>query len=425
MFGKKSVETLVVGAGPTGMMTALILARAGIETAIVDAAESICARSNAIVLHPQTLKLFDQLGFAERIIDAGYRIDKALVYDATQLRETIQFNELPLAFPYAISLPQSALESILEEELAHSGIRILWNHRLTQLEHLDHALKADVDRSSERGTGYAISHTERMVDKTLHFHCKLLVAADGYNSLLRRFSRVQPTTLGPAQYFIFFDFETDMDPQHAMRLSINDKLATALHPMRGGLARLSFQYEGLDLPAENRNKDREPIHTQSSPNELLEDSHLSQLVAQRVPWISGAVNRITYRAIVPFEKTYLKTPNVDRVFFLGDAARSFGPLSATSMNLGLQEAERFVTAYKDSREHHTLAPLARLEQDMISQWRALVDLERLSIPSEMADPWIATNRARILRALPASGESIERLAHQLFLHVRLHQMAEA
>ncbi len=67
MFGKKRVETLVVGAGPCGMITALALADGGNDVMIVDSAPRTCTASNATILHPETLVTLRRLGIADRV----------------------------------------------------------------------------------------------------------------------------------------------------------------------------------------------------------------------------------------------------------------------------------------------------------------------------------------------------------------------
>lgn len=425
MFGIKEVDTLVVGAGPSGLLTAIALAKNGTDVAIVDVAENACTSRSAILLHPGTLRLFERLGFVERIVELGYRIDHVQVYDDRQPRESIHLRQLPLAFPYAISIPQADLENILEDELNRLGVEVLWNHRLSSFERGQSEITAEVDRYSDRGTGYAISHTERLIDKTFHYRARLLVATDGYNSLARSLSHSDSASLGDDQYFVFFEFDTDMDPKHAIRLSIDENLATAQFPMNSGIARLAFQYLGLTLPSENRNKDREPIVDRYQLPSFLDDQHFADLLKTRVPWITGYINKIRYRAAVPFEKRFVKQPYHERVFLLGDAARQFGPLSSLSLNLALDEAYRLGETYTANHDtwRESENALNELAQVMIGQWKFMANLQTKSTPNEMADPWIAQNRGRILRSLPATGTALEHLAGQLFIHLKSEELA--
>ena len=57
MFGKRHSEILVVGAGPVGLYTALLLAEQGLDVEIVDGQWSTAARSYALALHPRSLEL--------------------------------------------------------------------------------------------------------------------------------------------------------------------------------------------------------------------------------------------------------------------------------------------------------------------------------------------------------------------------------
>ena len=64
-------EVLVVGAGPTGILTALILAEAGIRVKIIDKEYRTAAHSYACVLHPGTLQALSRLGLTEEICGLG------------------------------------------------------------------------------------------------------------------------------------------------------------------------------------------------------------------------------------------------------------------------------------------------------------------------------------------------------------------
>jgi 2-polyprenyl-6-methoxyphenol hydroxylase-like FAD-dependent oxidoreductase len=55
-------EALVVGAGPVGLTAALLLAKAGIETRIIDREHQTASRSYACALHPSALSLLSRLG---------------------------------------------------------------------------------------------------------------------------------------------------------------------------------------------------------------------------------------------------------------------------------------------------------------------------------------------------------------------------
>ena len=74
-------EVLIVGAGPTGLVLALSLARQGIRFRIVDRNSGPGQASRAMVVQARTLEFYDQLGIADAVVAAGIRIERARVIE--------------------------------------------------------------------------------------------------------------------------------------------------------------------------------------------------------------------------------------------------------------------------------------------------------------------------------------------------------
>jgi 2-polyprenyl-6-methoxyphenol hydroxylase-like FAD-dependent oxidoreductase len=64
-------DVIVVGAGPTGLMTAAELTLAGVRTVVLDLLPERHPLSRAEVIHPRTAELFDQRGLLEPLLAAG------------------------------------------------------------------------------------------------------------------------------------------------------------------------------------------------------------------------------------------------------------------------------------------------------------------------------------------------------------------
>ena len=64
-------EVLVVGAGPTGLMAALLLRRQGIDVRIVDRNAQPSRESRAFAVSARTLELFASLGLADALLQRG------------------------------------------------------------------------------------------------------------------------------------------------------------------------------------------------------------------------------------------------------------------------------------------------------------------------------------------------------------------
>ena len=74
MRREEHTEVLVVGAGPVGMLTALLLAEADLDVMVIDKEWRTAGHSYACVLHPGTLTLLDRLGLAQQVMEQGGRI---------------------------------------------------------------------------------------------------------------------------------------------------------------------------------------------------------------------------------------------------------------------------------------------------------------------------------------------------------------
>ena len=66
-----SVQVLIAGAGPTGLVLALWLARLGVRIRIVDKAAGPGTTSRALGVQARTLEFYQQLGFAEAVVGQG------------------------------------------------------------------------------------------------------------------------------------------------------------------------------------------------------------------------------------------------------------------------------------------------------------------------------------------------------------------
>src|SRR5438067_1154687 len=71
-----NTEVLVVGAGPTGLSLALWLRRLGVRLRIIDQTHQSGTTSRALAVQSRTLELYQQLGIADEVLRAGFKLDE-------------------------------------------------------------------------------------------------------------------------------------------------------------------------------------------------------------------------------------------------------------------------------------------------------------------------------------------------------------
>src|SRR5438477_8679840 len=67
-------EILIIGAGPTGLVLALWLARLGVRVRIVDKTAESGTTSRALAVQARTLELYEQVGLADAIRERGREV---------------------------------------------------------------------------------------------------------------------------------------------------------------------------------------------------------------------------------------------------------------------------------------------------------------------------------------------------------------
>ena len=125
-------QVLIAGAGPVGMTLANELARQGVGVRIVDKAVSRTDKSKALVLWSRTLELFDDAGYAQAFMPHGIQAHGAQISTGKEIVARITFDSIDSRFPYALMIPQSDTERVLEERLEASGINVERRVELTR-----------------------------------------------------------------------------------------------------------------------------------------------------------------------------------------------------------------------------------------------------------------------------------------------------
>jgi len=397
MFGKpETCEVLVVGAGPVGLFAALQLAERGIKVRIVDQEKRTATHSYALVLHPETLRALFRSGPFRNVLKDGAGLRGMAFYDAAQRKAEVGFPEVDGALPFALVLPQSMLEKVLEDELARWDVHVEWNHRLTAISQDAEGVTAEVAKLDRAASGYPYARMEWIVAKTIPIRAKFLVGADGYSSFVRRALEISYREVGRAQSFSVYEFTcTGGGPSDEVRVALNDATTEVLWPLAPDRFRFSFQIEDATR------------HEATA-------AQLERFIRERAPWFQGEPQDIRWTTAVLFERRLAERFGVDRVWLAGDAAHITGPVGGQSMNVGLLEARDLSAAIAASlREGADLSKLESYGVARRDEWKRLLGTEGPLPTDKHTDPWVGSRADRILPCLPASGSDLERLMDQL------------
>jgi 2-polyprenyl-6-methoxyphenol hydroxylase-like FAD-dependent oxidoreductase len=415
MQKEEQSQVLVVGAGPVGMWTALLLAESGIRVTLIDEEARKAARSYACALHPRTLKLLDRFGLASELVQAGRRIETMAFYEGGERRAELKLSALSAEFPFLLVVPQSALEGALEQRLRQkTHVDVRWNHRLSSLREENGIVVATIDKLVETARGYSVPTWDWVVGKTLQTPVSFLIGADGHNSYVRRALGIEYEGVSAPEGFEVYEFETDADPPLEVAVVLDKASTNVMWPLSGNRCRWSFQLASLEntiFPSKERlNIVVVPVGAEGP------QQRVQSLLRERAPWFKGGVREVGWSSRVEFEHRLAKQFGRGRCWLVGDSAHQTGPVGMQSVNLGLGEADQLVGAVKGILSGATsLDLLEAYNQSRREEWQRLLGVKGGLKAGPKASGWLRDRCARILSCLPASVEDIGILARQLGL----------
>lgn len=380
MSTTRTLDVLIVGGGLTGCALALALAGSGRRVGLVETHLPVTAAASFderhLGLSLASVRSLAALGVWPRVGEATQAIHRIHVSSQGEFGSTLLEAAAHGLEAFGRVCPARALGQALNEAVA-----ALPDLKLLRPAQLLDARPADTE----------IAATLQQGDETLTVRTRLLVGADGTDSLVRRLAGLSAETHDYGQTAVVSNIETSRshDGLACERLTRDGPLA--LLPLPGG------RRCGL-------------VWTQSSADArrrlTLDDAAFGTELQDALGWRLGKIQRIGRRQGWPLKRVQTLSPATPapRMALIGNAAQTLHPIAAQGFNLGLRDAlglARAVAAHADAGDPSVLSAFAAARQgdreDTLDFSHRLVEMTGMrSAPAR----WLRSIGLLALDALP-------------------------
>lgn len=343
-----TTDVLIVGAGPVGLTTAIVLTQRGHTVTVVDNQAAGANTSRAAVVHARTLELLDPYGVTTQLVARGVHTPAFTIRDRDTLLIGVPFGKLPTRYPYTLMISQADTEAFLLDRLEQLGGKVI--------------RPASVTRIVQDGDWATATFADGQEIKA-----RYVVGADGMHSTVRDQAGIPFTGGTYGESFALADVRLSGGvPADQVILYFSPAGLVVVAPLPDGRHRIVATVDDA------------PHHPDAAFVQRLLDERgpaAHPAVVEDVVW--GSRFRVHHRVADAFRDNH--------ILLAGDAAHVHSPAGGQGMNLGIQDAVTLgecLARVLDGEPEELLDDYAearrRVAQRVVSQTSRLTELATAS-----------------------------------------------
>jgi 2-polyprenyl-6-methoxyphenol hydroxylase-like FAD-dependent oxidoreductase len=318
----QTTDVVIAGSGPTGLMSASLLRRCGVNVRILDKSEQQAHESRAFGVHAKSMELLLSIGLADEFLNRGLIATGVQVFVDGLRVGGFNFDDIGRAdtpYSFLLMVPQWDIEAILVEDLRRLGVEVEHNVEVTGFE------------QSAEGV---LVHASDKAGESFEVRCSYLIGADGAHSIVRKTLGLTFEGAPYPQGFLLADCKINwpLDYDH-MKLFLRGRDLAFYLPLKGKDVGRIIAIKPVETGkgASIDDEGSSPVSL-DTVQEALRDASGMEIELTDPLWTTHY--RIHHRGVNKYGE--------GRVFLAGDAAHIHSPAGAQGMNTGLQDAANLV-----------------------------------------------------------------------------------